>query len=235
MSHYGTLRDYRFPETADDIRGSALYGIEDKKLGKIDDVIFDHTSGTVAYLVVDTGGWLSTKKFVVPANGVHYSVKDNDDGFHINLTKEQIENLPPYDEKDVDSDERWADYENRYRAKWETSPVMHRAETDRNITPTTYQMEGNKSSLAASGEPVTGATEADLDAVEAAADTADNIEPPGTDTVVIDNTATGIGGRWDTFQERLRERRKQAAVGCNRCSMPSSSAGERRESDIKAG
>lgn len=69
MAHYGTLRDYRFQDTdkiRDDIRGSKVYGINDEKLGKIDDVIFDHTMGTIRYAVVDTGGWLSSKKFIVP-------------------------------------------------------------------------------------------------------------------------------------------------------------------------
>lgn len=42
--------------------------------------------------------------------------------------------------------------------------------------------------------------------------------PAGVDAVVIDNSAVGIGGRWDTFQARLRERRKEAAEGCRSCS-----------------
>ena len=45
--------------------------------------------------------------------------------------------------------------------------------------------------------------------------------PAGTDSVVIDNTAVGIGGRWDTFQSRLRERRKEAVVYCRTCSRES--------------
>src|SRR6516162_7736787 len=145
MTHYGTLRDYSFPETDDDIRGSKLYGVNDEKLGKIDDVIFDHSSASVRYVVVDTGGWLSTKKFLVPADRLRASVKHEND-FSADLTKEQVESFPPYQESDLDSEDSWADYENRYRAKWETSPVMHRAETDRNITPTTQQLEGNANS-----------------------------------------------------------------------------------------
>ena len=42
MAHYGTLRDYHFVDNesaADDIRGSKVYGLNDEKLGKIDDVI----------------------------------------------------------------------------------------------------------------------------------------------------------------------------------------------------
>ena len=48
MAHFGTLRDYHFndvDEATDDVRGSKVYGPDDEKLGKIDDVIFDHSTG----------------------------------------------------------------------------------------------------------------------------------------------------------------------------------------------
>ena len=65
MAHYGMLRDYRFSEDVDDVRGATIYGLEDEKIGKIDDVIFDHSSGQIRYAVVDSGGWLKSKKFLV--------------------------------------------------------------------------------------------------------------------------------------------------------------------------
>lgn len=40
--------------------------------------------------------------------------------------------------------------------------------------------------------------------------------PAGTDAVVINNSAVGIGGRWDTFQSRLLERRKEAVAHCDK-------------------
>jgi uncharacterized protein YrrD len=53
-----------------DIRGSKLYGLNDEKLGKIDDVIFDHGTGEIRYVVVDTGGWLSPLiAFLYPTPG----------------------------------------------------------------------------------------------------------------------------------------------------------------------
>jgi sporulation protein YlmC with PRC-barrel domain len=194
MANYGMLRDYRFTDAAEDIRGAKLYGLDDEKLGKIDDVIFDHTTGLIRYVVVDTGGWLSTKKFIVPADRLRASAKHDDD-FSVDLTKEQVESFPPYSDTDLESDEQWSDYEGRYRSKWEANPVMHREGTDRNITPTTQQMPGNSPSA-----PV-----AEIDDTEF-------IQPgfaAGTSTVEIDNTAVGIGPRWDTFQNRLRERRKE--------------------------
>jgi sporulation protein YlmC with PRC-barrel domain len=51
------MRSYKFTEAqAEDIRGSAVYGVNDEKLGKIDDVIFEPNSGDVRYVIVDTGG-----------------------------------------------------------------------------------------------------------------------------------------------------------------------------------
>jgi len=88
MSHYGLLKDYKFSNASEDIRGATLYGANDKKLGKIDDVIFDHSSGDIAYLVVDTGGWLTTEKFIVPANRLRPSTKHEND-FNSDMTKER--------------------------------------------------------------------------------------------------------------------------------------------------
>jgi sporulation protein YlmC with PRC-barrel domain len=235
MSHYGRLAGYEISETAEDIRGAALYGRDDEKLGKIEDVIFEHNSGDIQYIVVDTGGWLSTKRFVVPANRLQASLEHEGD-FSSDLTKQQIESFPPYSEKDLDSGEKWGDYERKYRAKWETSPVMHRAETDRNITPTTQQMEGNQSSIrAAEGLPrrsyATGATRDDIRAANAPTE---RVVPAGTDSVVINNTATGISDRWDTFQARLRERRKQAVASCTTCSVgPASTRGSESADTLK--
>jgi sporulation protein YlmC with PRC-barrel domain len=215
MAQHGMLRDYRFTDAAEDIRGSKLYGLNSEKLGKIDDVIFDHTSGVIRYVVVDTGGWLSTKKFLVPADRLRASAEHQDD-FTVDLSKEQVEGFPPYDEAHLESDEQFADYEGRYRSKWETAPVMHRAETDRNITPTAEQMAGNAVSERASGAPSrtsfasssTPSGTVESNNVDTGAFTEGGFAS-GTDSVVISQGANGIGPRWDRFQDRLRERRKE--------------------------
>ncbi len=210
MANYGMLRNYRFTDTTEDIRGAKLYGLNDEKMGKIDDVIFDHSEGTIRYVVVDTGGWLSTKKFIVPAERLHASAKHDND-FTVNLTKAQVETFPPYKETDLESDEQWSDYEGKYRSKWDADPVMHQDGTNRNITPTTQQMQGNLPSGRAAGAPKTART-APSDTAEI--EDTEFIEPgyaASTDTVEIDTSAVGIGPRWDTFQDRLRERRKEVA------------------------
>ena len=144
MARYGTLGDYRFNDTKEaaiDIRGSKVYGLKDQELGKIDDVVFDEATGAIVFVLVDTGGWLSSKKFIVPPQEVRPSLQHEND-FLVDLTKEQIESFPPYDGKALTSDEEWADYERRYRSKWVESPVLHREATDRNVTPTTQQQVG---------------------------------------------------------------------------------------------
>jgi hypothetical protein len=152
MAHYGRLRDYRFGEDVDDIRGASLYGLDDEKLGKIDDVIFDHASGTIRYAVVDSGGWLSSKKFLVSADRIQPDAEHKDD-FYVRMTKEQIEALPSYDEdkfsRDAKENERdWSDYDHRYRKSLETSgDVLHREGSTHTITQEPQE-------LPAKGEPL---------------------------------------------------------------------------------
>ena len=135
MAHYGLLRDYRFADDVDDIRGANLYGHNGSKLGKIDDVIFDHATGTIQYAVVDTGSRSKTKKqFLVPASSIR-SCREHPDEFAIDATKEHIEALPRYDEDTIKDESRWADYEQRHRKSWASGPVLHKEDSTHTITP----------------------------------------------------------------------------------------------------
>src|SRR5881396_2190827 len=149
MPHYGLLRDYRFDDlgTDEDIRGSNVYGRDDEKLGKIDDVIFDHSTGAIRYVVVDTGGWFKHKK--------------------------QIETLPPYNESDVESEDKWKAYEKRYDEAWHAGPVQHRKGSDRDITPTPQEMPAESGSI---GSQLTPSERAEVNS---------RIIPAGSDEVTI--------------------------------------------------
>ncbi|HSE49421.1 MAG TPA: PRC-barrel domain-containing protein [Terriglobales bacterium] len=135
MAHLGMLRDYEFGENVDDIRGAELVGPNNERLGEIDDVIFDHATGDIRYLVVDTGGWLSSNKFIVPANRVQPYHQGEKEDLYTDLTKERIEQFPAYDEKLLDKRDAWADYEHRYESAWTDSPVMHQEGSPNIITP----------------------------------------------------------------------------------------------------
>lgn len=144
MTHYGTLRETRF-EDLDDIRGAEVYGVNDEKLGKVDDVIFDHSSGDIRYVVVDTGGWLTSKKFLVPANRIQpYGTQE--DKFYAELDKERIQMLPEYDEKKLKSQTEWSDYEERYEEGWKSGTVMYNERTGRVVTPPAQQVQGTRTS-----------------------------------------------------------------------------------------
>ena len=216
MALYGTLRDYRFPDTdeaADDIRGAKVYGHDDEKLGKIDDVIFDHTSGAIRYVVIDTGGWLSSKKFMVPPDGLHSSAKHKDD-FLVNLTKQQIEGFPPFKDSDVESEEVWKNYEDRYRTAWHDGPVQHREGSDHDVTPTPQEMPEEPGSI---GSQLTPSQRAEIDS---------RITPAGADDVTIENSGMGIGARWLNFESRLRQRRRDITRNCASCTVgPASDRG----------
>ncbi len=197
MARYGTLGDYRYADTqeaAADIRGAKLYGLNDQKLGEIDDVVFDEATGAIVFVVADTGGWLSSKKFIVPPEEVRPSLQHEND-FLVDLTKEQIETFPPYDGTALTSEEQWADYERRYRSKWVERPVMHREATDRNITPTTKQQLDAGSGTLPSVEEDDTAEVADVAPLHTEA--AMEVDPSGPSL------------RWTTFEETLRKRREE--------------------------
>lgn len=197
MARYGSLGDYRFSDTAEaasDIRGAKVYGPKDDKLGEIDDVIFDQATGAIVYVVVNTGGWLSSKKFIVSPERVRPSVQHEND-VRVDLTKEQIEAFPPYDGTALTSEEKWADYEHRYRSKWVEKPVMHREATDRNVTPTTKQQIDAGSGTIPSID----------DEIEQETDDISPAEVEGT----MDVSATGPTLRWTTFEDTLRRRREE--------------------------
>ena len=117
---YTTLRDYRFDRNIDDIRGSSVYGPGDDKLGKIDDVIFDSDNGQIGYLVIDTGGWLSSRRFLVSPEEVQPSATHDND-FAVTMTKAQIERFPALDEKVLEDKQKFENYDKSYRNSWTTT------------------------------------------------------------------------------------------------------------------
>jgi len=143
MALYANLRDYKFSEDVEDIRGSKITNSDGDDLGTIDDVIFDHSTGDMRYVVVDTGGWLTSKRFLVPAREVMTSVEGEDRGYRVALTREQIQRFPEYDEKYIDRENDFVDYERRYHEAYKLSTegdVMHREGSMHMITPTPEEL-----------------------------------------------------------------------------------------------
>lgn len=132
MPHYGILRDQKM-EDVDDLRGADVYGVNDEKLGTIDDVIFDHSSGDIRYIVLKTGGLLSRKKVMVPANRVE-PYGNHEDKFYAELDKERLEMLPEFREETMKAQGDWSTYEQDYEKRWNDGAVMYNKNTGRIIT-----------------------------------------------------------------------------------------------------
>lgn len=142
MPHYGTLHDYKF-EDIPDVRGAEVYGVNNEKLGKVDDVIFEHSTGEIRYVVVDTGGWLKSKKFLVPMSRIQL-YGNQEDKFYAELDKERIQMLPEFDEKTLKSEAGWADYEKRYQGRWNEGAVMYNKDTGHIVTPPADEVPGGR-------------------------------------------------------------------------------------------
>jgi hypothetical protein len=148
MPHLGSLRDYEFATEAADIRGSDLYGPDREQLGTIDDVIFDHGTGEIRYVVVAAGGWLDNRKFLLPGDRISPAAQTEND-FYAPLSKDQVERLPAFDEKALERSEDWDEYEQKYNLAWEEDPILHIEGTDRMIT----SPEDAETAPASSGRP----------------------------------------------------------------------------------
>ena len=132
MPHYGVLREYKLEEV-DDVRGADVYGVNDEKLGTIDDVIFDHSTGEIRYIVLKTGVIMG-KRYMVPANHIA-PYGHHDDKFYAELDKERLQMLPEFNDDALKSESDWSNYESDYEKRWNDGAVMYNKDTGRIVTP----------------------------------------------------------------------------------------------------
>jgi len=73
--------------------GNTAYGIGGEKIGTVRDALVDGGTGKIRYLIIDVGGWFSSKEVMVPVGEARFS----DDGVYFdNLTKDQVGDLGEY-------------------------------------------------------------------------------------------------------------------------------------------
>jgi PRC-barrel domain protein len=79
-----------------DFDGLEVRGRDDAKLGDIDGFIVDETSGQVHYIVVDSGGWFTSRRFLLP---VGHATLDTDAGaLRVDVNQDAIRRYPEFDE-----------------------------------------------------------------------------------------------------------------------------------------
>src|ERR1051326_850328 len=133
MPHYGVLREYKLEEV-DDVRGADVYGVNDEKLGTIEDVIFDHSSGEIRYIVLKTGGMIGGRRIMVPANRIE-PYGNHDDKFYAELDPQRLEMLPEFNNESLKSESEFYNYEKDYEKRWNDGAVMYNKDTGRIVTP----------------------------------------------------------------------------------------------------
>jgi hypothetical protein len=243
MTHYGTLGSHRFSEeeTGDDIRGTSVYGSDDQELGEIVDVIFNHDTMEVRYVVIDSGGWLEAGRFILPADRI-FADDQHPKDFSATAARAQIQNSPRYDEKSLTSAsaEDREKYEEEYEKFWHAAPVMHRHGTDRNITPPETELEepisADTSSTAGASresEEAGPSLRREITAAELFPERlADKFSDPAPGSGKITMRPQGTVSRaedaaygatlfkphwWESFANLLRRNRDDIQAGCSQC------------------
>ncbi|MEA5602992.1 DUF2382 domain-containing protein [Nostoc sp. UHCC 0252] len=92
--------DYRKNSSGVDdmnINNFDVYTAANEKVGSVHDILVDEETGKFRYFVVDTGFWIFGKKVLLPVGlaDVHYTDKRI---YAKGLTREQVENLPNFDD-----------------------------------------------------------------------------------------------------------------------------------------
>jgi hypothetical protein len=87
------------------------------------DVIFDHDTLEMQYLVVDSDGWLEAGTFLLRVDRV--SADENDeDSLVAGVTRQQIVKSPQYDNSTLQSKDEWKKYEQEFKRYWDEAQVF---------------------------------------------------------------------------------------------------------------
>ena len=91
---------------SDKVEGTAVYGANDEKMGSIERVMIEKTSGRVSYAVLSFGGFLGmgSDHYPLPWNSLKYDTALG--GYRTGITVNQLQGAPKYA---TDSDWNWSD------------------------------------------------------------------------------------------------------------------------------
>lgn len=89
-----------------------VHGPDEEKLGTIDGFIIDTEAARALYVVVDSGGWFKSRRFLLPVG--HAQLATDHGALHVDVTKDTLSRYPEFDETSfrASSDEALRAYEN---------------------------------------------------------------------------------------------------------------------------
>jgi hypothetical protein len=77
-----------------DFDGLNVYGSDGHKVGDVDGFIIDAGARRVKYVVVDSGGWFSSRRLLLPIG--HAALAPDRKSLQVDMTRKALERLPPF-------------------------------------------------------------------------------------------------------------------------------------------
>jgi hypothetical protein len=81
---------------SDKVEGTAVYGSNDQKIGKIERIMIDKISGKVAYAVLSFGGFMGIGEDYYPLPWSNLTYDTNLNGYKVAITENQLKGAPKY-------------------------------------------------------------------------------------------------------------------------------------------
>jgi hypothetical protein len=82
---------------SDKVEGTAVYGADDQKIGSIERVMLEKSSGRVAYAVLSFGGFFGIGNDHYPLPWRHLIYDTYLGGYRIDITADQLKAAPKYE------------------------------------------------------------------------------------------------------------------------------------------
>jgi hypothetical protein len=229
MAHYATLADFRFADDVHDIRGARVYDRDQRNIGKVDDVVFNHNNGDIHGLVVDLG---KRKVLLSTAHLFRATVDEKD--FQSDLAQGEIERLPAFETRHLHDDRSWQEFERRqaqalkqenerlnqeYKREFHDDPVEHRRGSDHLVTPEAgEQPPARGERYRVTAEDLTPRRMADVFTDTGASSAKLRMRPAGTPEQAEDQAHSGLDSpSWTGFQNIIRQNLHRFQVNCPRC------------------
>ena len=96
-----------------DFDGLDVRGMDGEELGEVDGFVVDPGPGRVLYTVVDSGGWFTSRRFLVPIG--HATLDRQQPSLRVDLSRDRLGRYPEFDEDRFRelSDDELRSYEHR--------------------------------------------------------------------------------------------------------------------------
>jgi len=83
-------------DTVVEYDGLAVRGLGEDRVGTVDGFIVDAQAGRVYYIVVDSGGWFRSRRFLLPIG--HATIDADRKALEVDISRAALSNYPEFDE-----------------------------------------------------------------------------------------------------------------------------------------